>query len=375
MSHKPSLLKTAIGWFDTKVQPEVANANTKDPEKWHWPVPFVALNLGCLAVFWVGWSWIAVAVAVALYGVRMFGITGFYHRYFSHRAYRTSRAFQFVMAVVGNSAAQRGPLWWAAHHRHHHKHSDMVTDSHSPVTGTFWNSHLLWWSRTKNIATRHENVTDLTKFPELRFLDRFDGLVPTVLAVSMYLFGLALETWAPGLGTTGLQMLVWGFCISTAVLFHGVATINSLSHVYGKRRYQTADDSRNNPLLALITLGEGWHNNHHYYQYSTRNGFFWWEIDITYYGIKALSWLGLVWDLKPVPDRIKYGIPGTAKAPAEITSAVSAAAPVEPAEEPAGKPVARPVRSITGILPGMPAPRPAIRPAPGINKRASASRT
>lgn len=348
---KPSFLKLAIGWFDTTVQPENANMS-KDPEKWHWPVPFVILNLAPLAVFWVGWSWTAVAVAAFLYVVRMFGITGFYHRYFSHRTFRTSRWFQFVMAVVGNSAAQRGPLWWAAHHRHHHKHSDLPTDSHSPVTGTFWNSHILWWSRTKNIATRTENVTDLAKYPELRFLDRFDGLVPVVLAAAMFFLGYFLNRLAPELGTSGLQMLVW-FCISTVVLFHGVATINSLSHVFGSRRYKTTDDSRNNPILAMVTLGEGWHNNHHHYMYSARNGFFWWEIDFTYYGIKALSWLGLVWDLKPVPDRIKYGIAPKTEAQLE------AQAGQQEAPRPTGVP--SPVRPrVAGILPGIPAVRPAL---------------
>ena len=349
---KPTFLKLVQGWFDTELQPKNADMS-QDPEKWHWPVPFVALNLGCLAVFWVGWSWTAVSVAAALYVVRMFGITGFYHRYFSHRTFRTSRAFQFVMAVVGNSAAQRGPLWWGAHHRHHHKHSDQPTDSHSPVTGTFWNSHILWWSRTKNIATRNELVTDLAKYPELRFLDRFDGLVPILLAVGMYFLGFFLERYAPGLGTTGLQMLVW-FCISTVVLFHGVATINSLSHVYGKRRYKTTDDSRNNWFLALITLGEGWHNNHHHYMYSARNGFFWWEVDFTYYGLKALSWLGLVWDLKPVPDRIKYGI--APKTEAERETEVQAPAPSLPAAAPA-----RP--RVAGMLPGLPAARPVLAKA------------
>jgi stearoyl-CoA desaturase (delta-9 desaturase) len=237
------------------------------------------------------------------------------------------------------------------------------------VTGTFWNSHILWWSRTKNIATRHELITDLNKYPELRFLDRFDGLVPTVLAVCMFLLGAALERWAPGLGTTGPQMLVWGFCISTTVLFHGVATINSLSHVYGRRRYKTTDDSRNNPILALITLGEGWHNNHHHYQYSARNGFFWWEIDITYYGLKALSWLGLVWDLKPVPDRIKYG---TAEKVDEARKAeADSVKPVREREEPVHTPASRPARPahVAGLMPGLSAARP-LAPAKGHAKTA-----
>src|SRR5690606_23610677 len=147
-------------------------------------------------------------------------------------------------------------------------------------------------------------VKDLTKYPELVFLDRFDCLVPVLLGVGTFLLGVGLEHWYPALGTNGWQMLVWGFVISTVALSHGVATINSLSHVFGSRRFQTTDASRNNFWLALITMGEGWHNNHHHYPNSARQGFYWWEIDLSYYGLKALSAVGLVSDLKPVPSRV-----------------------------------------------------------------------
>ena len=267
-------------------------------------VPFILVHMACLGVIWVGWSWTAVAVAVALYVIRMFAITGFYHRYFSHRTFRTSRAFQFVMAVVGNSAGQRGPLWWAAHHRHHHKHSDDEHDAHSPHThGLMW-SHMLWFTTRSNYPTNLRAVPDLAKYPELRFLDRFDVLVPVLLAVSLLLLGMLLEYVAPSLGTNGPQMLIWGFFISTVVLFHGTSCINSLAHLMGGRRFKTGDESRNSLLLAFITLGEGWHNNHHHYPASTRQGFYWWEVDITYYGLKALSWMGLIWNLNPVPEKV-----------------------------------------------------------------------
>ena len=295
-----------------------------EKDKWIWPVPFTILNLSVLTVFWVGWSWTAVAVAAFMYVVRMFAITGVYHRYFSHRTYKTSRWFQFCLAVLGNSAVQRGPLWWAAHHRHHHKVSDTPQDAHSPGQKGFWTSHMLWWSWRSNAATRTDLINDFAKYPELVFLDRFDSFVPILLGGCMYALGATLEAFAPGLGTNGPQMLLWGFVISSVVLFHGVATINSLSHVFGSRRYKTTDDSRNNFLLALITLGEGWHNNHHHYCNSTRQGFFWWEIDITYYTLKGLEKLGLVWDLKPVPDRIKYGTTVPAVRPHEEVPALVA---------------------------------------------------
>jgi stearoyl-CoA desaturase (delta-9 desaturase) len=295
-----------ISFFDShqNVSPESVPEG-KAGNAWKIPWPFVGLNLAVLAVIWVGFSWTALGVAVALYFIRMFGITGAYHRYFSHRTFKTSRPMQFLLAFLGNTATQRGPLWWAAHHRHHHAASDTPEDTHSPVQeGGFWNSHILWWGRIRNVPPRLDLIKDLAKYKELMFIDRFDAIAPLTVALFSFGLGAALERWAPGLGTNGLQMLVWGFVVSTAVLFHGVATINSLAHVFGSRRFRTSDQSRNNPLLAVITLGEGWHNNHHHYPNSARNGFYWWEFDPTYYGLKALSWLGLVWDLKPVPARI-----------------------------------------------------------------------
>ncbi len=272
---------------------------------WVGLIPYAALHLGCFAVIWVGWSPVAVAVAAALYFFRMFAVTAFYHRYFSHRTFRTSRWFQFVAAVMGNSCIQRGPLWWAAHHRHHHRHSDEAEDIHSPrQIGFFW-SHMGWFMTRENAVTNFRSVRDLTRFPELVFLDRHHYIVPLLLAFFTYGLGAFLQAVAPGLGTSGWQMFVWGFLISTVVLYHAVYTINSVAHVVGGRRYETADDSRNNWLLALLTLGEGWHNNHHYYPGSTRQGFYWWEIDLTYYGLVGLSWVGLVWDLRSPPHSIR----------------------------------------------------------------------
>jgi stearoyl-CoA desaturase (delta-9 desaturase) len=303
-------MNTLLRWGSQLVSPfDTHLRSSQDPAyqsaRWSVPIPFLILNLSVLWVFVVGVSWVAVAVAITLYVIRMFGITAGYHRYFAHRTYKANRFMQFVIAVVGNSATQRGPLWWASHHRHHHAHSDTPEDAHSPLQeGGFWNSHLLWWGRKRNQPARLELVKDLTKFPELVFLDRFDMLVPVLLMLGTYALGAILNLWFPGLHTSGWQMMAWGFVVSTVVLFHGVATINSLAHVIGKRRYKTSDDSRNNFWLALVTLGEGWHNNHHHYPNSARQGFYWWEIDLSYYGLKALSTVGLVRDLKPVPARV-----------------------------------------------------------------------
>jgi stearoyl-CoA desaturase (delta-9 desaturase) len=300
-------LRAFVRFFDTHAsdQEKISHEEPNRLVFTRW-LPFLFLHVACLAVFMVGYSPVALWTCAALYVVRMFAITGFYHRYFSHRSFKANRAVQFLMALLGASSAQRGPLWWASHHRHHHKYSDQPEDAHSPhVHGLMW-SHIGWITAKKNYRTDLEGIPDFAKFPELVFLDRFDLLIPVLLGVAMFFFGVLLP---PELGTNGWQMLVWGFFVSTVLLFHGTCTINSLTHLIGQRRYETTDKSRNSLILALITLGEGWHNNHHYYQSSTRQGFYWWEIDISFYALTAMSWLGLVRDLKPVPARVRAARP------------------------------------------------------------------
>ncbi|HFJ9781882.1 TPA: acyl-CoA desaturase [Stenotrophomonas maltophilia] len=295
------LLRTLQRWVDTSNATETTG---EQPGRIDWvrAVPFALMHLACIAVIWVGVSWTAVVVATALYAVRMFAITAFYHRYFSHRTFQASRPVQFVFAVIGASSVQRGPLWWAAHHRHHHRHADQPLDPHSPREGGFWRSHMGWFLTREAFATDLSRVPDLARFPELRWLDRFDTAIPVLLAVGLYALGAALERWAPGLHTTGPQLLVWGFFISTIVLFHATVTINSLAHRFGRRRFETRDDSRNNLWLALLTFGEGWHNNHHFFPGTVRQGFRWWEVDLTWYGLRAMAALGLVKGLKPIPE-------------------------------------------------------------------------
>jgi stearoyl-CoA desaturase (delta-9 desaturase) len=290
-------------WFDSD-----AAARGDDRARgvdWLRAVPFIGLHLGCLAAMWTGWSATAIGVAVALYALRMFAVTAFYHRYFSHKAFRTSRATQFIFALLAASAVQRGPLWWASQHRHHHVHADGEHDAHSPYRHGFLWAHLGWFLSRENFATRRELVPDLAKFPELRFLDRFDVLVPAALALALYGAGEWLAFASPELATDGAMLVVWGFCISTVVLYHATFTVNSLAHSVGSRRYASRDSSRNNWWLALLTFGEGWHNNHHHFPGAARQGFFWWEIDLTYFGLRLLAALGLVRDLRPVPAAIR----------------------------------------------------------------------
>ena len=299
---KPSFFASFVSWFDNTATQSDTSSHHID---WWRVIPFVLMHLACFALIWVGFSTFALLFAIALYALRMFAITGFYHRYFAHKAFQTSRFGQFMFAILGATAVQRGPLWWAAHHRNHHAHSDQAIDAHSPVQHGFLWSHIGWFLSTANFSTHLERVKELAKFPELRFLDRFDIIVPIVFAVSIFGLGELLDSVAPHLKTNGWQLLVWGFVISTVALYHATFSVNSLAHVWGKRRYITRDHSRNNFIIALLTLGEGWHNNHHHYPGSASQGFYWWEIDFTYYGLRLLSALGLIWNLRKVPIEIR----------------------------------------------------------------------
>lgn len=301
-----NIFSALLRWFDAH-----ANLTDSTPEitskkvDWLRVLPFLFMHVMCLGVVWVGWSPFAVASALFLYFLRMLAITGFYHRYFSHKSFKTSRVTQFLFALLGASAAQRGPLWWASHHRHHHIHSDKETDAHSPGQHGFFWSHMGWFMSNANFSPKFQRIPDLVKFRELVWLDRFDALVPIALAVTLYVTGEVLAHYAPSLNTNGAQLLIWGFFISTVLLYHATYTVNSLAHQIGKRRYKTKDDSRNSFLIALITCGEGWHNNHHHFPGSVRQGFYWWEIDMTYYFLRLLSALGLIWELRSVPAELK----------------------------------------------------------------------
>jgi stearoyl-CoA desaturase (Delta-9 desaturase) len=254
-----------------------------------WGIHVAAL----VGAIWCGIGWPGIALAVGAYFVRMFVVTAAYHRYFAHRSFKTSRWFQFVLALAAQSAGQRGVVWWASHHRWHHKHSDSELDVHSAARRGFWYSHVGWIMRPDWNETDESGVADLARFPELRFLNHWlVAMVPTFMLAGAFLLA------------GGVHGLVWGYFVSTVLLWHGSFSINSLSHVFGHQRYETGDESRNNWLLAILTTGEGWHNNHHHYQSSVRQGFQWWEIDVTYYLLRLLSFTGLIWDLRQPPRHV-----------------------------------------------------------------------
>jgi stearoyl-CoA desaturase (delta-9 desaturase) len=272
--------------------------------EWFRCLPYIIIHLLALGAFFYPVTLPCLILAIVSYSIRMFSITAFYHRYFSHRTFKTSRIVQFIGAFTACSSGQRGPLWWAAHHRRHHKHSDTDEDVHSPHTrGIFW-SHTLWFMTDYAVPTFLKEIPDLIKFKELRFLNRYDWIPLIVLAITCY-FLPDLKWFATLTGLSNMQSLMWGFFVPTIVLYHATFAVNSITHLFGKRKFNTDDESKNNWLVAIFAFGEGWHNNHHFFPGSARQGFFKGEFDITYYGLKILSLFGLVRDLRPVPAWVK----------------------------------------------------------------------
>ncbi len=292
---KPAALQTIVADASSSTQEfEGVNIRPADGTRIKNPVkliPFFLMHIACLGVLFVDFSISALFLCIGLYAVRMFALTAGYHRYFSHRSFKTSRPFQFILGLLGTLAVQKGPLWWAAHHRRHHKYSDQEGDVHSPVQEGFWWSHIGWIVSPRFDPTDWDAIRDFSRYNELRWLNTYHLIPPILMAVSLFLVG-------------GWQWLVWGFFVSTVALYHGTFSVNSLSHVWGSRRFATTDQSRNNFLIALWTGGEGWHNNHHHYMASVKQGFFWWEVDFSYYILRMMSWVRLVSDLRVPPKHL-----------------------------------------------------------------------
>jgi stearoyl-CoA desaturase (delta-9 desaturase) len=256
-------------------------------------LPFVVLHLAVLTVFFVPVSWECVSLFLGFFLVRTWGLTGGFHRYFSHRAYKTSRIGQFIIGCIGSSALQKGPMWWAAEHRQHHKYSDKDGDPHSPIVKNLWWSHVGWVLDRSNRFTKWDELKDWHAYPELKWLDRLHFVPGLIVAAICYL-------------AAGWPGVVWGFVLSTVCLYHTTFCVNSFCHIFGYRRFQTTDQSKNNWWVAVLTLGEGWHNNHHHYPSCARQGFAWYEVDVTYYVLRGLGVFGLVWDIRePTPRALK----------------------------------------------------------------------
>jgi stearoyl-CoA desaturase (delta-9 desaturase) len=252
----------------------------------------------CLGVLLTGKSKLALWVAGIAYVIRAFGVTAGYHRLLAHASFRANRATQFVLSLSGALATQGGPLWWVSHHRNHHRYTETPKDIHSPVQRGFWYSHIGWMMDKDCFEGSHANVKELTRFRELKILQRFYVALVIGQIIFFYVLGVLLSRHFPQAGTSGGQMLVWGYFLSTVALWHATFMVNSVCHIWGRRSWDAGDRSTNNWLVATLTLGEGWHNNHHKFAYSARHGLKWWQLDCTYLGLRILESIGLVWDLK-----------------------------------------------------------------------------
>jgi stearoyl-CoA desaturase (delta-9 desaturase) len=260
-------------------------------------IAFSAMHLACLAIFFVNYNITALLVFVITFSMRTFALTAGYHRYFSHKAFQTSRVFQFILALVGTWASQKGPLWWSGHHRYHHIHSDKETDMHSPKNGVF-QAHVGWVFEARSDDVDPKFIKDWVKYPEIVWLDKYAHESFALYLVGLFILGSCISYFYPALGTSGLAFVFWGGILSTVLLYHTTFSVNSICHIFGSRDYQTTDNSRNNWLVALITFGEGWHNNHHKFAYSIRNNLKFWQIDITYMILCILKKLKIVWNFK-----------------------------------------------------------------------------
>ncbi len=282
-------------------------------------LPLLSVHAGCLLAFWTGVSPVALAVCLALVWIRGFGIAVGYHRCLAHGSFGTSRTLRFLLVLLGTTAAQLGPVWWVAHHRDHHRYADTERDAHSPAVkggwrGFFW-AHIGWLLCRKYNEPDLSNVPDLLALPEIRLLERYHALPPLVLLLALYGLGSLLAAYEPQLGTSGAQMVIWGFFVSTTLMYHGTFAVNSVGHTLGSRRFETEDESRNNWVLAMITMGEGFQNNHHRYPAAARAGLVWWEFDLCFQLLRGMAALGLVWDLREPDLR-----PARASAPATLAA-------------------------------------------------------
>jgi len=255
---------------------------------------FWLVQASALLVFAVPFRWAFLALWAVSHFTRAIGLTLIFHRYFAHRAFKMNRVARFVWAFIGTAAMQKGPLWWAGHHVNHHKFADRDGDPHSPMVSGVYYAHIGWFlhdTKYDKVEATNPVIRDFSKVPEIAWLEKWFFVPPAALALGLYFFG-------------GMPSLVYGFCLPTMTLAHATFAINTVNHMFGSRRFETLDESRNNVLTAVFAAGEGWHNNHHRFQRAARNGFYWYEVDVTWYVIRAMAAVGLIWDIQPVPQRI-----------------------------------------------------------------------
>ncbi len=258
----------------------------------------VLFHTSIILLFYVGYSLTSLSVCLLSFIIRMFAIAGGYHRYFSHRSYNISRVFQFILAFLGTTTGQKGPLSWATSHMKHHCSSDKAGDPHSPKLQSIGYAHLGWLWRQNALPTDRKFVQRFQQYPEIVFLNRFHTIGPVTLICFLALLGYLLDQSYPELNTSRGQLIAWGFIVPTLLILHGTCLINSVSHYCGSQRFRDGDESRNVWWLFPIALGENWHNNHHHRPSSANTSCVWWEIDVVYYIICLLEAAGLIWDVR-----------------------------------------------------------------------------
>jgi stearoyl-CoA desaturase (delta-9 desaturase) len=250
---------------------------------WTTTIVMILFHLGAVAALFV-FSWKAFAVAVFLYWMTVgLGISLGYHRLHTHRSYKTPKLLEYFFAVCGASTLEGGPIFWVATHRIHHQKSDHEGDPHSPRDGAWW-SHVGWIllgeAKHNNTRLLSKYAPDLAKDPFYVWLNNYHWVPVLVLAVILY-------------ATGGIPFVLWGICMRIVVGLHATWLVNSATHMWGSRRFDTHDDSKNNWWVALLTFGEGWHNNHHAHPTSARHGLAWYEVDISWISLKVMKFLGI----------------------------------------------------------------------------------
>jgi sn-1 stearoyl-lipid 9-desaturase len=258
-----------------------------------WPVIiFMALvHGGAILAFLPGFfSWQGVVLALVLHWITGgLGITLCWHRMLSHRSFKSPKWLEYLLAFCGTLSMQGGVIWWVGMHRHHHLHSDKDVDHHDSNKG-FWWSHMQWMLHEVPVKQEVPKFTkDIADDPVYQFMDKYFLPIQIAFAGLLFLWG-------------GWPYVFWGIFVRMVFVYHCTWFVNSATHKFGYRTYNTSDNSTNCWWVAITTYGEGWHNNHHAHQYSARHGLQWWEVDITWMTIKLLSFLGLARDIKLIQE-------------------------------------------------------------------------
>ncbi|HVA49819.1 MAG TPA: fatty acid desaturase [Pirellulales bacterium] len=280
--------------------------------RWDYLAPILALHLLALLVF-VPWLFSWTGLIAFVLGVNVFGQLGVpigYHRLLTHRSFRVPKWLERSFVTIALCCGQNTPARWVTWHRMHHQHSDGLNDPHSPLVAFFW-SHIGWLlfeqGGTHSVASYYKYARDILDDPFYMYLEKRRSASAFIYlghALAFFLIGLAVGWGSSGRALPGLQfglsLLVWGVILRTVYVWHITWAVNSLSHIFGYRNYATDDESRNNWFVAFITGGEGWHNNHHHDPTSASVQHRWWELDLNFYIIKCLEWLGLAKDVVPL---------------------------------------------------------------------------